>query len=218
MIVYHFINRQFGLDNIRRRRLKVATIDDLNDPFELLAASSSNAEVRRAFLATKAGVATANGMLCFSRRWTNPVQWSHYADKHSGLCLGFEVPDEILMPVTYSSHRLDLDLMALSGSGQRAEAEMRKMLCTKYSHWRYENEVRCFVRLEEKDPEIGLYFIAFSDQLALKQVIVGHNAATSRTDMTEALGELTQVVSILKARLAFGSFKVVRQRNEKLWR
>lgn len=37
MRVYHFLDRKYGLDDIRRRRLKIATLDDLNDPFEMLA-------------------------------------------------------------------------------------------------------------------------------------------------------------------------------------
>lgn len=37
--VYHFVGPDHGLDDIRRRRLKIATIADLNDPFELLPSS-----------------------------------------------------------------------------------------------------------------------------------------------------------------------------------
>jgi hypothetical protein len=36
MRVYHFINEEYGLDDLRRRRLKIATILELNDPFETL--------------------------------------------------------------------------------------------------------------------------------------------------------------------------------------
>ena len=38
--VYHFVGPEYGLDDIRRRRLKIATIADLNDPFELLPSST----------------------------------------------------------------------------------------------------------------------------------------------------------------------------------
>jgi hypothetical protein len=46
--VYHFVGAEYGLDDIRRRRLKIATIDDLNDPFELLP-SSADQTVRARF-------------------------------------------------------------------------------------------------------------------------------------------------------------------------
>jgi hypothetical protein len=35
--VFHFVNAEYGLDDIERRRLKVAQISGLNDPFEFMA-------------------------------------------------------------------------------------------------------------------------------------------------------------------------------------
>jgi hypothetical protein len=57
-------------------------------------------------------------MLCFSRDWHNPVQWSHYADKHRGICLGFDVPDSLLVPVQYTKEppKLNWDAIELGGS------------------------------------------------------------------------------------------------------
>ena len=34
--VYKFLSAQHGINNLRDRRLKLATIDDLNDPFDLV--------------------------------------------------------------------------------------------------------------------------------------------------------------------------------------
>lgn len=93
MRVYHFLSRNYGLEDIRLRRLKIATLDDLNDPFEMLGMALRDLELRQAFRATKAKMAERAGLLCFSRHWRNPVQWSHYAERHQGLCLGFDIPD-----------------------------------------------------------------------------------------------------------------------------
>jgi len=46
MRLYHFTTAQYGLDNIDRRRLKIATIPDLNDPYELLCFDMSDKEFR----------------------------------------------------------------------------------------------------------------------------------------------------------------------------
>ena len=35
--VYHLLAKEWALDDLDRRRLKIARFDDLNDPFELLA-------------------------------------------------------------------------------------------------------------------------------------------------------------------------------------
>ena len=34
MLVYHFINKEYGIEDLRKRRLKIATLNELNDPFE----------------------------------------------------------------------------------------------------------------------------------------------------------------------------------------
>ena len=93
MKAYHFLPANYGLTNLQRRHLKVATIPELNDPFELLCLDLSDPELRRAMRAWKATIGRCFGLLCFSRTWRNPVQWSHYADRHRGVCLGFELPD-----------------------------------------------------------------------------------------------------------------------------
>ena len=46
MRVFHFVNTEHGLDDLRRRRLKVATLNELNDPFELFGVSLRDARLR----------------------------------------------------------------------------------------------------------------------------------------------------------------------------
>lgn len=217
MRVWHFVNEEYGLENLRRRRLKVATLNELNDPFELFGISLADENLRRAFRAMKDELAEHHGLLCFSRHWHNPVQWSHYAAKHTGLCLGFDIPDEHLGPVTYSRKRLVVEAEKFRNPRELNAETVTRFLFTKYSHWRYEHEVRCFVTLEDKDPEKGLYFTEFSDNLRLGAVIVGAQSAASRKVVQDALGALAPTVEAFKARLAFNTFKVVRQRNSKLW-
>jgi hypothetical protein len=218
MRVYHFVPAGYGLENIRRRRLKIATINELNDPFELLAINLANPELRRALAVVKQQLAATSGMLCFSRRWNNPVQWSHYADKHTGLCLGFDVPDKHLTRVVYSGRRLAVQAERLLHPRDMDQAMALKFLTSKFAHWRYEAEIRAFLSLDEPDPETGFYFADFSDLLALKEVIVGANAIVTRVEVADALGALVTDVRAIKARLAFQTFNVVRQRKSELWR
>jgi DUF2971 family protein len=217
MRVYHFTGRKSGLDDIRRRRIKIATINDVNDPFELLAPASPVGNVRRRFRITKAGLADTKGMLCFSRDWKNPVQWSHYAEGHRGLCLGFEIPASLLIKIQYRRKRLRINVAAIDAAGREAEVEMQKVLRTKYIHWRYEKEMRLFTELDERDTKTGLYFADFSPNLVLKEVIIGHSSTITRQEIKLALGDLKRQVAVCKARLAFNSYKVVKQRNSNLW-
>lgn len=217
MRVYHFVNEVYGLDDLCRRRLKIATLNELNDPFELFGVNLKNENLRRAFRLMKDELSTKRGILCFSRSWHNPVQWSHYAAKHTGLCLGFDIPDEHLCAVNYSSKRLAIEVERFQQPHQFSLDLAKQLLFTKYSHWRYENEVRAFATLEDKDPESGLYFANFSDELKLTTVIVGAESRVTRNDIQSTLGDFGESVDVFKARLAFNTFRVVKQRNEGYW-
>ncbi|MFL6553709.1 MAG: DUF2971 domain-containing protein [Chthoniobacterales bacterium] len=217
MRAYHLVNEQFGMDDLVKKRLKIATLKDLNDPFELFAVSLTDSAVRRAFRKMKDELSRTRGLLCFSRDWHNPVQWSHYADRHRGLCLGFDVSDESVGSVTYSSKRIAARIEQLRAPRLLDPNTAISLLFTKFSHWSYEDEVRGLVTLEDRDPATGLYFAEFSDRLRLREVIVGAASRLTRADIRSALGDLASTVTAWKARLAFSSFRIVRQRNERLW-
>jgi len=208
--IYHFVNCKYGLENMSRRRLKVANINDLNDPFEFLGVACDNPEMIQAFVQTKAQLAENRGLLCFSDNWTNPVQWAHYADRHRGLCLGFDVPAQLLRHVTYVSERLDCAVLTRGDETER-EHFMLKVLSTKFSHWSYESEHRLFVHLDTKDEETGHYFLAFSEELALREVIVGLACGVAQAELREALGIQIAEVEVFKAVRALRTFEVARK-------
>ena len=208
MRVYHFLNKQYGLESLKKQRLKIAEIMSLNDPFELLGINLSEPSLRQAVNETKKELSKNRGLLCFSKNWRNPVQWAHYSDKHKGICIGFDVPDIHLVKVGYVSKRINPPKVI-------DEPFMLKLLSTKFNHWRYEQEYRVFVSLEDKTN--GYYFKEFSDELKPKQVIVGAMSDISRAEIARALGKLNGDIEVFKARPAFRSFRMVRQRKKSLW-
>lgn len=216
MRVFHFLNAKYGLEALRNRRLKISQIGELNDPFELLGVKMSDPDFRKAFLEMKLALSKNRGLHCFSKSWSNPVLWSHYADKHRGLCLAFDVPNEALITVTYTRKRLDPDDLFSTDQLVKDQA-MIKILGTKFLHWRYEDEVRQFVSLADKDPETGHYFSEFSEQLKLALVVVGTEACISRSEISAALGEHNAHIKRFKARPAYKTFRVVRKRTDSLW-
>ena len=109
MRVYHFINTQYGLQVLLERRLKISRVHELNDPFEFISMDLSEDTLREAMESIKDYYNKLFGILCFSKRWDNPVQWAHYADRHKGLCLGFDIPDERLTKVDYVDERMSVD-------------------------------------------------------------------------------------------------------------
>lgn len=214
MRVYHFQDQKYGRLNIEKRRLKIARWDALNDPFESLPASASKKD--RAFLFyLRQRLNEASGLLCFSRDWSNPVQWSHYADRHSGICLGFDVANDAVRPVTYRNTRQRVDMATLFAGRTMGEKLLAGYMGSKAADWAYENEVRMDCSLDNE--ENGLFFFPFGDDLLLKEVIVGHRCPMTRDEVLKALGDLAPKVELTKARLAFNTFKIVRQRRADLW-
>jgi hypothetical protein len=212
MRVYHLLSAKYGLEDLSKRRLKIAQLDDLNDPFELLSVELSDKTQRTAFRRFANRMSERFGVICFSRDWHHPVLWSHYAEKHKGMCLGFDVPDNLLLSVSYSATRLPSKVKEDIDHSRLSESVMRRILTTKFKGWKYEDEVRRLLPLEEKEKQSGFYFKKFSGALVLKEVILGPRCTITRSDVTKQLGQDDSLVRIIQARLAFKTFRVVKNR------
>jgi hypothetical protein len=124
----------------------------------------------------------------------------------------------MLLKVSYTKKRLTPRVHLIEGEAPENQKEMFRVLTTKYLHWRYESEMRLFLGLNDKDPDNGLYFADFADRLVLKQVIVGHLSKVTRADVRDALGDIANGVEAFKARLAFKTYTVTKQRKEAMWK
>lgn len=206
--MFHLIKAEYGLKSLQDKRLRISRILELNDPFEFLSLEMSDRELRQPFMAARQEIARRFGLLCFSADWRNPVQWAHYADRHRGLCLGFEIPEDCLEKVDYVDEREHLQ-------GELTEAKVIALLKVKYRDWAYEQEYRAFVPLETSDG--NHFFSDFSSNLILKQVIVGAESTLTRSDLASALGDVRVEIDVFKARAAFQKFQMTRNMNEAHW-
>ena len=215
MRVYHFLSAEFALSNIALQRMRVSRLADLNDPFELLAVDvGGRKDLRMTLAAWKKELHESKGLLCFSKDWRNPVLWSHYAAKHRGMALGFEIPDDTGKEIQYSTERIAAHI-ASDGSFKPDEAFVQTLLYTKYSHWAYEEEVRVFVELDKKTVEGGLYFVPFSPRLKLCHVVLGPLCEIPIERVRTLVAKTCQSVHVDKGRLAFKWFKVVQDERFK---
>lgn len=211
---YYQTSEKRALDAIKNRRLKLSRLEDMNDPFELLGVSLKAKEDRIAFLQLKRELHEEIGILCFSRTWHNPVMWSHYGDRHKGLCLGFELLDEWTFPISYKGLRLKSEAEKLLSAG--SENFGNKLLTTKYKHWRYEQEVRMIIRLEHAVSDKGLYFLPFCDALKFCEVIIGARNDMMPERVCSKVSPEDTGVKVTKSRMAFRSFRIVRNRSIKV--
>ena len=102
--------------------------------------------------------------------------------------------------------------------GDLAKEHMIEILTTKFRHWQYEQEHRLFATLKDEDPKTGFYWYEFSDDLRLREVMIGARSDVVRKQVADALGDLAPEVRVRNARLAFLTFEVVMQKNSKLWK
>jgi hypothetical protein len=214
MRVYHYLPSEHALSNIALSRLKISRLSDVNDPFELLAVNTgSKPGLRSAVAKMKESLSANRGMLCFSKTWHHPVMWSHYASRHRGMCLGFDLSEGLGQDIDYADRRI----LAKIGNDQEftaTEELANKLLFTKYAHWQYEKEHRVFVALDKNTVEGGLYFYDFQENLSLKEVFLGPLCSLPlegiRALVKNTYGE---AVHVQKTRLAFKSFSVVEDRR-----
>lgn len=216
MRVYYLTGAQFALSNLALRRIKIARFEDLNDPFELLGVDVGDRDHRAAFRETKEQINKNKGLICFSKSWGNPLMWGHYAEKHTGVCLGFDVPDNLLAPVIYAKSLLKMEIDPKSKKPKPTEKVMNQLLRTKFFDWKYEDEMRLFVDLDHDTVESGKYFYSFSNDLILREIILGPRCDLPIEGVRNIVADFKSPVVVLKSRIAFTRFEVLENRSASL--
>lgn len=210
---YYLTSAVHAVNNIALKRIKISRFDNVNDPFELLCFDLNNRSNRKCIRDFKNKMNKTHGLICFSDNYQNPVQWSHYADSHKGIALGFEIIPDILTKVDYVSKLEKLDDKPIPMSNE----ELRSILIkTKFQDWKYEKESRLIVKLKENIEEGGLFFKKFGVDIKLKEVILGANCPIKLSAINELL-ELTnpnEKIKTIKARIAFSNYKVVTDKSK----
>jgi hypothetical protein len=215
MRVYYMTSAKWGEVILKERRLKLARFGELNDPFELSLIDSRPRETRKVVKLITDHFHQNIGVICFGANWASPVMWAHYGDKHFGVALGFDIPDELLTRIEYTDKKISVPFGPHLPKHGLSEALLTRIRKTKATDWSYERERRVEAPLKMKDPVTGLYYVDFGPQLALREVIVGHRCAWTAHAIRPVLGAVTGPIRICKARPAFGRFEMVENKQVK---
>jgi hypothetical protein len=211
MRLFHFISDEQALNVISDQSLKVSMLNDLNDPFELTAVELPDKQFRKEYRAFKDEMAQEYGILCFSRAWKSPLLWSHYANRHKGVAIEFEVLDSIAHPITYRTNRYALNPDKLKGKRKGFdEKDIRGIWLTKYKQWEYEDEVRVILRKSECHSREGKYFYRLGNDVNLKGIVLGPLCEIPITEIEHSLPSKVKI-SVIKSRLAFRSFNIIKK-------
>jgi hypothetical protein len=172
-IYYHFLSSRNAIHDLERKMIRVSLIDTLNDPFELMPnLSYRDTSKRKRIKSIRKAFAEKYGLLCFSGNWAEPLLWGHYADKHKGVALGFEILKDRIIEVEYSDSPLRVQI-ELSEDSENNEDVFFGLAKTKYHKWKYENEYRILVALRDCIEIDNHHFLPFHERLRVKEIILG---------------------------------------------
>lgn len=206
MRVYHFSSAASAVSVIALKRIKVSRFHDLNDPFELLCARMPNRAVRRAVMAYAKEIDSRLGLLCFTRGYREPILWGHYADKHRGVCLGFDLADDWVAPVKYVKSRPNI----ITEDGTVDEEAFVRTSIYKDRTWSYEKEIRTFIVLKRISVvENGVYFKQLNERLALREVLLGPRCSLPIEAIDALVRDRYESVTVRKTELARKVFAVL---------
>jgi hypothetical protein len=207
---YYLTSAEHGISSISLGRLKVTRFSEVNDPFELMALNVHRSEIRKLMTHNKDSQNIKTGLLCFSKNWTNPILWSHYADKHKGICLGFDLRrGSEVQEVDYEKERLRMEPGTHGGPPSISPGLQDRLLRTKFEGWQYEQEIRRFVDLSKARQEKGLYFLPLDEDLRLKEVILGVRNDFSLDDIRKLTKAVNPIAVVFKTRLERRGFRIV---------
>ncbi len=145
------------------------------------------------------------GVLSLSEDPMSILMWTHYANGHSGLCIGFErkedMPlgkDEVCLPVTYSDIFPEPTINdLLKEDGTATNLSIR----TKASEWRYEREWRLM------HTQAGLYEIPGP----IKEIILGCRWEESKTDEVLMAAKYLKA-TVYRASIVKGEYRIKREK------
>lgn len=106
------------------------------------------------------------GICCFSSKNDDLLMWSHYADSHKGLCVGFdsyqlfEATNGAIRKVQYSKYFPKVAMF------HRGFEWLDPLINTKSKHWKYEDEYRISKLYAARE------IVNFNDS-AIKEVVLG---------------------------------------------
>ena len=91
---------------------------------------------------------------------------------------------------------------------KQTEKLMEKLIRRKFIDWKYEDEMRLFVGLDHDTVESGKYFLPFSEDLRLREVILGPQCEVPIEGVRKIVADFKPPVVVLKSRIAFTRYAV----------
>jgi hypothetical protein len=154
------------------------------------------------------------GLFCLSRRFDSLPMWAHYAQNAAGLIVEFQGLNEVFtgdstgilaqpIPVTYDRER---------GGVTFNPRSHESIFFSKFSDWRYEEEVRVVLPLAKcslKSTEIQSLYLYQMPQRHVSRLILGWNMPPADvTEITHCARNINPAVTVVQARCVRGKVEL----------
>lgn len=140
------------------------------------------------------------GILCLSKENSNTLMWTHYADNHKGICLGFSLPSVISNLCIAFEVRYENSITAnnfLCTDEDDDFFAIAKWIFTKSNNWSYEKEVRA-ISFEQN----GL--VTFNKEM-LTEVYYGIKTTNENIEKIEKYLRDNRYITQKKGKMTLGS-------------
>lgn len=138
---------------------------------------------------------------CFSKRYDSILMWSHYGDKHKGICVEFDRPDKDFLDVKYSKKRCKFDLedttrrvLGYMLSNEEVDVNDKGLIrcisepfIVKSLDWRYEEEIRCILSPNSEGVIVGDELKLYSMPTRITKIYIGCKVDNKSNEYEELL-------------------------------
>jgi hypothetical protein len=129
------------------------------------------------------------GVICLSEKPDIIQMWAHYCGNHVGIVIGIDENEfvqepEGLIKVAYQDNMVCLHVKTIKDDQYYSEC-IQDVIRRKETHWKYEEEVRAYFRLDEKDAD-GNYYVKLLPS-SVKEIYLGLRAHETARIIAEAI-------------------------------
>jgi hypothetical protein len=209
----YYANLEYLKETLQNNTLYFAEAKQLNDPFEEIALFKIKGDE---LLWASDNAKNGSKICCFSTDECNYLLWSHYANKHTGVCVEFDfkkvhLKDDLYCYTNICNQNIVFGKMKyliepkeydkppeeinLSGD------EYLKIFHQKYEIWKYEREVRAIIMSKESRK------VNFPRSY-LKKIVLGYKC-TDEMEIRKILKDKKHDIPIKRAVISFSTSKVL---------
>lgn len=225
-----------AIKTIEARSFRVSRLTELNDPFEWrVGFDAPPQELEEVLEKQMEGFVEMAGqdmgIICFSKKISDPVLWSHYTNVHRGIA--FEVNVDVNSNLISDIHEVDYDKPPMVIPFQRyikrqmSDTELmdviRNLHKQKSASWQYEQECRLVIDLKTCKPSGGSFLWDKMPAAFITGAVIGFRSSISVQYLRQAL-DLNgfQHTQIFKAKRSLETYEIklegTTNSNPAVWR